>query len=378
MPELIEVANGLAFPEGPDRHARRLGRAGRDVRSPPDPCPARRVQGDDRRDPRRAERRRPRSGRAVLRVQQRRPLHRDRHGGAHVPRRADEGEVHRRAHPDRRSGHRHRHRPLHRVRRAPAAGAQRPRLRRPRRLLLHRPRPRRRRGAGAQDRRASTTPRPTGRASRRSSSRPTTPTASGCRPTAPRCTGPRRGGAGIQQRTISAPGEVVAPGLVDTSQCLYGFPGFQLLDSLAVDSAGNVCVATIVNGGVSVVSPAGRARRLRRDRRSDHHQRVLRRRRPHHRVHHVVDDGTPREDDVATSRTRPSSTSTPDPTASRPRAGHPELTTVSRSVLRTSGRHGLPCRRKGNRRINRGTFACRAATRIHRPHAAGVTTCGHR
>ena len=57
--------------------------------------------------------------------------------------------------------------------------------------------------------------------------------------------------------TISAPGEVVAPGLVDTSQCLYGFPGFQLLDSLAVDSAGNVCVATIVNGGVSVVSPAG-------------------------------------------------------------------------------------------------------------------------
>ena len=61
----------------------------------------------------------------------------------------------------------------------------------------------------------------------------------------------------LMQRTISAPGEVVAPGLVDTSQCLYGFPGFQLLDSLAIDSAGNVCVATIVNGGVSVVSPAG-------------------------------------------------------------------------------------------------------------------------
>jgi len=61
----------------------------------------------------------------------------------------------------------------------------------------------------------------------------------------------------IQQRTISAPGELVTPGLVDTTQCLYGFPGFQLLDSLAIDSAGNVCVATIVNGGVSVVSPAG-------------------------------------------------------------------------------------------------------------------------
>ena len=31
----------------------------------------------------------------------------------------------------------------------------------------------------------------------------------------------------------------------------------QLLDSLAVDSAGNVCVATIVNGGITVISPDG-------------------------------------------------------------------------------------------------------------------------
>ena len=61
----------------------------------------------------------------------------------------------------------------------------------------------------------------------------------------------------ILQRSIVAPGELSVPGLVDTAQCLYGFPGLQLLDSLAVDSAGNVCVATIVNGGVSVVSPAG-------------------------------------------------------------------------------------------------------------------------
>jgi gluconolactonase len=61
----------------------------------------------------------------------------------------------------------------------------------------------------------------------------------------------------ILQRQITAPGEVAVPGLVDPAQCLYGFPGLQLLDSLAVDSAGNVCVATIVNGGVSVVSPEG-------------------------------------------------------------------------------------------------------------------------
>lgn len=37
----------------------------------------------------------------------------------------------------------------------------------------------------------------------------------------------------------------------------YGFPGLQHLDSLAVDGDGNVCVATILHGGISVVSPAG-------------------------------------------------------------------------------------------------------------------------
>jgi len=38
---------------------------------------------------------------------------------------------------------------------------------------------------------------------------------------------------------------------------LIGLPGYQLLDSLAVDSAGNVCVATLINGGVTVISPEG-------------------------------------------------------------------------------------------------------------------------
>jgi gluconolactonase len=38
---------------------------------------------------------------------------------------------------------------------------------------------------------------------------------------------------------------------------LVGLPGYQLFDSLAVDGAGNVCVATLVNGGITVVSPAG-------------------------------------------------------------------------------------------------------------------------
>jgi gluconolactonase len=61
----------------------------------------------------------------------------------------------------------------------------------------------------------------------------------------------------IMQRDISAPGQIVEASIVDTSVCLYGFPGFQLLDSLAVDSDGNVCVATLVNGGVTVISPKG-------------------------------------------------------------------------------------------------------------------------
>ena len=61
----------------------------------------------------------------------------------------------------------------------------------------------------------------------------------------------------VMQRNILAPGVVDEPGLVDTSACLYGFPGMQLLDSLGVDGDGNVCVATLVNGGISVISPQG-------------------------------------------------------------------------------------------------------------------------
>jgi gluconolactonase len=38
---------------------------------------------------------------------------------------------------------------------------------------------------------------------------------------------------------------------------LVGLPGMQLLDSLAVDAEGNVCVATLVNGGITIVSPDG-------------------------------------------------------------------------------------------------------------------------
>lgn len=59
----------------------------------------------------------------------------------------------------------------------------------------------------------------------------------------------------VMRRTVTAPG-VLAPAMpLDTSVCLAGLPGYQLLDSLAVDGLGNVCVATLVNGGISVIDP---------------------------------------------------------------------------------------------------------------------------
>lgn len=41
------------------------------------------------------------------------------------------------------------------------------------------------------------------------------------------------------------------------ARLLHGFDGFQLLDSLAVDGDGNVCVATLVTGAISVIAPDG-------------------------------------------------------------------------------------------------------------------------
>lgn len=58
---------------------------------------------------------------------------------------------------------------------------------------------------------------------------------------------------------VTAPGEVVKVPLVPGGGLLLaGLGGFQLLDSMAVEAGGNVCVGTLVNGGVTVISPAGR------------------------------------------------------------------------------------------------------------------------
>ena len=60
----------------------------------------------------------------------------------------------------------------------------------------------------------------------------------------------------VFQRAIEAPGKV-APISPDVPYVLCGLPGYQLFDSLAVDGDGNVCVATLVNGGITVISPQG-------------------------------------------------------------------------------------------------------------------------
>lgn len=45
----------------------------------------------------------------------------------------------------------------------------------------------------------------------------------------------------------------------DGGRLLAGRDGFFLFDSLAIDSEGNVCVATIVDGGITILSPTGGA-----------------------------------------------------------------------------------------------------------------------
>lgn len=61
----------------------------------------------------------------------------------------------------------------------------------------------------------------------------------------------------VFQRQVVEPGVLAPAAPGDTSVVLCGLPGYQLFDSLAVDSAGNVCVATLVTGGIAVIAPTG-------------------------------------------------------------------------------------------------------------------------
>jgi gluconolactonase len=57
---------------------------------------------------------------------------------------------------------------------------------------------------------------------------------------------------------ITGPGEIgQPPDLWTPGRVLGPLPGYQLLDSLAVEAGGKVCAATIVNGGITAFDPDG-------------------------------------------------------------------------------------------------------------------------
>jgi len=58
--------------------------------------------------------------------------------------------------------------------------------------------------------------------------------------------------------TVSAPGVIERDNPIGNGgHLLAGLPGMQFLDSLAVDGEGWVCVGTLVNGGITAISPDG-------------------------------------------------------------------------------------------------------------------------
>jgi gluconolactonase len=58
--------------------------------------------------------------------------------------------------------------------------------------------------------------------------------------------------------TVPAPGEIDRSNPIGNGgSLLAGLPDMQLLDSLAVDAEGWVCVGTLVNGGITAISPDG-------------------------------------------------------------------------------------------------------------------------
>jgi len=144
--------------------------------------------------------------------------------------------------------------PLQRMRRAGAPRPERHRLRRERRLLVHRPR----QDARARpDRTGVFYARADGSRIREVLFPPMRRTASASRPTGAGSTSPRRD----RPRLVLGarrPGEVVAGPA--SPAAARSWPGCRLpaLRLLAVDGAGNVCVATLVTGAITVICPPAR------------------------------------------------------------------------------------------------------------------------
>ncbi len=58
----------------------------------------------------------------------------------------------------------------------------------------------------------------------------------------------------ICRRTITGPGTLLAG---EPNHVVCTLPGVDGFDSLAIDSAGNVCAARLVNGGITTIAPSG-------------------------------------------------------------------------------------------------------------------------
>jgi gluconolactonase len=57
---------------------------------------------------------------------------------------------------------------------------------------------------------------------------------------------------------IEGPGRIKPnPFTPNGGHLLVTLPGLKMLDSLAVDAEGNVCVATLMDGGITIISPDG-------------------------------------------------------------------------------------------------------------------------
>lgn len=56
---------------------------------------------------------------------------------------------------------------------------------------------------------------------------------------------------------VAAPGELAPPADFAPGRVVSNLPGYQLLDSLAVEAGGRICVATIINGGITTFDPEG-------------------------------------------------------------------------------------------------------------------------
>ena len=56
---------------------------------------------------------------------------------------------------------------------------------------------------------------------------------------------------------LSAPGKIIPAGPFAKGRVVATMPNLQYFDSLAVAASGNICVATILNGGITTITPEG-------------------------------------------------------------------------------------------------------------------------